>query len=147
MRFEFLSPIHKATRQIGSYLEPRCAQAGVSNREGHLLSYLRSYEPVTIGGVLRVFGERPSTVTSMLDRLASQGLIRRAPGKEDRRQVVLTLTAKGRASADRLRRCLADFEAKIRADMDPRDLQGFQAVLDAIARVTTADVAGKESPR
>jgi DNA-binding MarR family transcriptional regulator len=146
MRFEFLSPIHKASRQIGTYLEPKCAAEGVGTREGHLLSYLRSYEPVSIGDVLRVFGDRPSTATSLLDRLFDQGLIRRAPGTADRRQVILTLTRKGRAMADRLRRCLVEVEARVRAEADPRDIQGFRAVMDAIARVTEAE-ARKETHR
>jgi len=144
MRFEFLSPIHKASRRIGDYLEGPCAAEGVSTREGHLLSYLRSYEPCSVGDVLRVFGERPSTATSMLDRMVANGLIRRTPGAEDRRQVILHLTRRGRAVADRLRRCLVAFEARIRAHADPRDIQGFQAVLDAIA---VAAEAGKETHR
>ena len=142
MRFEFLSPIHKASRQIAAHLEPLCAAEGVSTREGHLLSYLRSYEPCSVGDVLRVFGDRPSTATSMLDRLADQGLIRRATGTEDRRQIILTLTRRGRATADRLRECLVAFESRIRAEADPRALQGFKAVMDAIA---IAAGAGKET--
>src|SRR5436309_159881 len=67
MTLRYLSPIHKATRQIGLFLEPRCAALGVSPAEGHLLSYLRSYAPCPIGEVVRVFGIRPSTMTSMLE--------------------------------------------------------------------------------
>ncbi|HLQ66258.1 MAG TPA: MarR family transcriptional regulator [Candidatus Limnocylindrales bacterium] len=138
MRFEFLSPIHRAYRQIASYLEAPCAAEGVSTREGHLLSYLRSYEPCSVGDVLRVFGERPSTATSMLDRLDAEGLVRRAPSAEDRRSVILRLTRRGRAVADRLRRCLVAFEARVRAGADPRDIQGFHTVMDAIAAATEA---------
>jgi MarR family transcriptional regulator, organic hydroperoxide resistance regulator len=133
MRFEFLSPIHKASRQIATHLEGPSAAAGVSPREGHLLSYLRSYEPCAVGDLLRVFGLRPSTMTSMLDRLDAQGLLLRVAGTEDRRRVILRLTRRGRATADRLRECLAAFESRVRAHADPRDIQGFHAVMDAIA--------------
>ena len=144
MRFEFLSPIHKASRRIGAYLEAPCAAEGVSTREGHVLSYLRSYEPCPVGDLLRVFGDRPSTATSMLDRMADEGLIRRTPDSADRRRVILHLTRRGRAVADRLRKCLVALEARIRAGADPRDIQGFQAVMDAIAAATEA---GKETHR
>jgi MarR family transcriptional regulator, organic hydroperoxide resistance regulator len=154
MRFEFLSPLHKASRQIATHLEGPAAAQGLSTREAHLLSYLRSYEPCPIGDLNRVFGHRPSTLTSMLDRLGRQGLVRRDPGKEDRRHVILSLTAKGRDTADRVRRCLISFEARVRAHADPRDIQGFHAVMDAIARAAGAPAsapadakAGKESSR
>lgn len=147
MRFEFLSPIHKAPRQIAEHLEVPCAAAGVSTREAHLLSYLRSYEPCAVGDLLHVFGQRPSTMTSLLDRLDDQGLVRRLPGTEDRRRVILRLTRKGRAVADRLRECLTAFESRVRAHADPRDIQGFRAVMDAIALAAGASNERKESRR
>lgn len=156
MRFEFLSPIHKASRQIAAHLEGPSHAVGLSTREAHLLSYLRSYEPCPVGDLNRVFGHRPSTLTSMLDRLDAQGLIRRVPGTEDRRRVILRLTARGRATADRVRRCLVAFEARVRAHAEPRDIQGFHAVMGAIARaagvaaappVAIPAKAGKEHSR
>ncbi|HET7497207.1 MAG TPA: MarR family transcriptional regulator [Candidatus Eisenbacteria bacterium] len=146
MRFEFLSPIHKATRQIAAHLEGPCAAAGVNTREAHLLSYLRSYEPCAVGDLLRVFGQRPSTMTSLLDRLDAQGLVQRVPGTEDRRRVILRLTRKGRGTADRIRECLAAFEARVRAHADPRDIQGFRAVMEAIAVATGEPAASLTKP-
>jgi MarR family transcriptional regulator, organic hydroperoxide resistance regulator len=142
MRFEFLSPIHKATRQIAAHLETPCAAAGVSPREAHLLSYLRSYEPCAVGDLLRVFGQRPSTMTSLLGRLDARGLIQRVPGTEDRRRVILRLTRKGRGTANRIRECLSAFESRVRAHAEPRDIQGFHAVMDAVAGA--AGVPGTE---
>jgi len=147
MRFEFLSPLHKATRQIAAHLEAPCRAAGVSPPEGHLLSYLRSYEPCSVGDLHRVFGHRPSTLTHMVDRLEAQGLVQRAHGTEDRRQVILRLTRKGRASADRLRECLSAFEARVRAHADARDIQGFRAVMDAIARAAGAETQSEKEKR
>jgi len=145
LRFEFLSPVHKASRQIAAYLEGPCAAAGVSTREGHLLSYLRSYEPCPVVDLQRVFGFRPSTMTSLLDRLDEQGLVDRAPGIDDRRHVILRLTRKGRAAADRLREHLVAFESRVRGLADARDIQGFRAVMDAIARAAGA-VSETRSP-
>ena len=145
MRFEFLSPIHKASRQIGLHLEEPCAAVDVSTAEGHLLSYLRSYEPCSVGTVSQVFGHRPSTVTSMLDRLVERGLIHREAGTDDRRQVILSLTRRGRSVADQLRESLVLLEARIRAGVTSRDVQGFRAVMESIARATTPESV-KETP-
>lgn len=141
--FSFLSPIHKASRQIGLHLEGPCEAEGVSAGEGHLLSYLRSYGPCSIAALLRVFGHKPSTATSMLQRLADRGLILRSTAETDRRMVLVRLTRKGAAAADRLRRALVDLESGIRSRLDERDIDGFRAVMDAI-QVTTRPLAGKE---
>jgi len=144
MTFSFLSPIHKATRQIGLFLERPCAAEGVAMAEGHVLSYLRSYGPCSIASLLHVFGHKPSTATSMLQRLADRGLITREPSKEDRRLVLIRLTRRGAAAADRLRRTLASLEASIRSRLEESEIEGFRAVMNAIQEVTHAP-AGRES--
>lgn len=144
MTFVFLSPIHKASRQIGRYLAASCGEEGLGTAEGHLLSYLRSYAPCSIATLLDVFGMKPSTATSMLQRLVDGGWIRRDESPDDRRVVLIRLTRKGAASADRLRRVLAAFEQAVRVRVGDRDVEGFRAVMAAIQDVTTMP-AGKES--
>jgi len=134
--FSFLSPIHKASRQIGLHLTVPCEAAGVSGAEGHLLSYLRSYGPCSIATLLKVFGHKPSTATSMIQRLVDRGLVARSASEEDRRVVMVRLTRKGAAAADRLRRVLVDLEASIRARLSEREIDGFRAVMSAIQSVT-----------
>src|SRR5678816_4921931 len=113
MALRYLSPIHKAARQIGLFLEPRCAELGVSTAEGHLLSYLRSYAPCPIAEIVRVFGIRPSTMTSVLERLDERGLLTREPDPEDRRSVRINLTSEGKVVADRINRAVHDLETRI----------------------------------
>lgn len=144
MVFSFLSPIHKASRQIGLHLEEPCEAEGVSTAEGHLLSYLRSYGPCSIAALLRVFGHKPSTATSMLQRLVDRGLILRSASETDRRMVLVRLTRKGVAAADRLRRALVDLENGIRGRLNDREIDGFHAVMDAIQEATQPP-AGKET--
>jgi DNA-binding MarR family transcriptional regulator len=146
MTFSFLSPIHKATRQIGLHLERPCAAEGVGAAEGHLLSYLRSYGPCPIAALLRVFGHKPSTATSMLSRLAKRGLIVREDDPEDRRVVLIRLSKRGEAAADRLRERLVALEASIRSRVTERDVEGFRSVLSAI-EAATSPPAGKEKLR
>jgi DNA-binding MarR family transcriptional regulator len=54
---------------------------------------------------LRVVGDRlqvhPTSVTSAVDRLEAQGLVRRSPHPRDRRAVLAELTDEGRAVAER----------------------------------------------
>ena len=136
MPLEFLSPLHKASRQISVYLEAHTRELGVSPGEGHFLSYLRSYSPAPVGELVRVFGIKQSTFTSMLDRLEKAGLIRREMNPGDRRSFLIHITGAGRELAERLNRLLETFEAEIREQLSPRDLEGFRAVMAAVEEVT-----------
>jgi len=145
MALRYLSPIHKAVRQITLYLEPQCSALGVSPAEGHLLSYLRTYAPCPIVEIVRVFGIRPSTMTSILERLAERGLILRTPDPDDRRSVQVTLTREGRAVAERINRMIRDLEGRIGTRVGKRELAGFRSVMGAVEAATGVRVRKERS--
>ena len=137
MALEFLSPLHKASRQITVYLESRSGGGeGLSSTEGHLLTYLRGYAPAPIGELVRVFGIKQSTFTSILDRLETAGLVRRELNPGDRRSFLIHVTERGRELAERSTRELEAFEAELRRRVSPRDVEGFHAVMRAIEEIT-----------
>lgn len=136
MALDFLSPLHKASRQITVYLEARTRDLGVSPVEGHVLTYLRSYAPTPIGELVRVFGLKQSTFTSLLDRLEKAGLVRREINPGDRRSFLIDLSDSGRELAERLNRLLETLEDEIRERVSARDMTGFQAVMSAVEEVT-----------
>ena len=136
MPLEFLSPLHKASRQISVHLEAHTRELGLSPSEGHFLSYLRSYSPAPIGELVRVFGIKQSTFTSLLDRLEKAGLIRREMNPGDRRSFLIHITDPGRELAERLNRLLEILEAEIRDRLSAEDLEGFRAVMAAVEEVT-----------
>src|SRR5688572_7892845 len=110
MPLQFLSPIHKAGRQIGLYLEGATVELGVSPAEGHLLSFLRTYAPCPVSELERVFGHKRSTLTSILDRLSDRGLLTRQVNADDRRSFTIELTPDGRKLAGKLQKVLEAFE-------------------------------------
>ena len=146
MPLRYLSPIHKAVRQIALFLGPRCAELGVSPAEGHLLSYLRSYAPCPITEIVRVFGIRPSTMTSILQRLDERGLVRREPDPDDRRSVRVSLTREGKVVADHINRLVRELESRIGARVGQRELAGFRSVMGAVEAATGVQVRKESSP-
>ncbi len=136
----FLSPIHRASRQIGIHLAASMSPLGLQNPEAHLLSFLRSYAPAPIAELRRVFGLRKSTLTSVLDRLERRGLLVRSLHPTDRRSLLVSLTADGRAAAEKVQRPVEELEGSIRAAVSDEELRGFQRVLEAIAEVTRVQV-------
>ncbi len=146
MALQFLSPIHKSTRQVELYLEGRMAELGVSNPEGHLLSYLASYAPCPVGDLRRVFGTKGSTLTSMLDRLEGRGLITRAVHPDDRRSFLVELSDEGRRTARAVTEVVVDLEDDILRHLEPDDLEGFRKVMAAIAEATGVDLRPRSQP-
>jgi DNA-binding MarR family transcriptional regulator len=136
MALEFLSPLHKASRQINVYLESQGSEPGMGTSEGHVLTYLGSYAPAPIGELVRVFGIKQSTFTSMLDRMEQAGLIRREMNPADRRSFLIHITPRGREMAGRSTRILEEFEDAVRARVSPADVAGFRAVMAAIEEIT-----------
>ncbi len=136
MALDFLSPLHKASRQTSMHLEARTRELGVSSIEGHVLTYLRSYSPATIGELVRIFGIKQSTFTSVLDRLEEAGLVRREINREDRRSFLIHISEEGHKLAERVNLLLEILEDEIRERVSSRDVKGFHAVMGAVEEIT-----------
>jgi DNA-binding MarR family transcriptional regulator len=143
----FLSPIHKATRQLSLYLERNSAESGISNPEAHLLAYLLSYGPCSVGQLLAVFGHKKSTLTSILDRLEDRKFVLRTVNPQDRRSFLVALTEAGGAAAQRIRSQLETLETEIASLVSERSLTGFNRVMQAIATVTSYEPRSSRASR
>lgn len=139
-----LSPIHRASRQVGTYLEARCRAFDVSTAEGHLLTYLGSYSPAPVGDLSRIFGLKGSTLTSMLDRLEARGLLARRDNPDDRRSFLVDITPAGEKVATEIRLVIEALEEEVLRRLPKRDLAGFRAVLDTLGAVTGVDLSRGE---
>ena len=141
---QFVSPLHKAERQLSEYMGAASRERGVEPSEGHLLSYTTLYGPCPVSQLSRVFGHKPSTLTSILDRLEQRGLLERRPNPDDRRSTLVSTTRRGARVATELRRMLEEMEDGIHERISPRDFTGFQAVMQAIADLTQIDLTAVE---
>jgi len=138
MALAYLSPLHRATRQIGLWFDERLRD--MAGNEGHLLTYLVPYGPCTVSELVRVFGSKHSTMTSLLDRLETRGLVERKHNPEDKRSFLIALTPKGRKAASRVNALVEEIEREIGKRVTQRDLAGFQKVMEAIGEATGVTV-------
>ena len=139
----FLSPIHKASREVGVYFERLMSDSGLAPQEGHILSYLRSYAPCPIAEVVTVFGLRGSTATSVLDRLEERGFLARRPNPDDRRSFLLDLTAEGKRTAETVQTFVDALERGIAKKITAADEEGFRKVMAAIHEVTNVTLVDR----
>ena len=134
----YLSPLHKSTRQIGLWFDSRLN--GLSGPESHLLSFLLPYGPCRVSELVRVFGHKHSTMTSLLDRLEKRGFLERKDNPEDKRSYLIGLTSKGRKAAARVNVLVEEIEREIGKRVSKRDLEGFNRVMEAVAAATGVTV-------
>ena len=135
-----ISPLHKALRQVGLYLEDYSRPLGLRPIEGHLLAFVACYGAFTVGQLGRVFGLKGSSLTGLLDRLEKRGLLRRVRNAEDRRSYLIETTDRGRELGLLARRRVQELEAGILAGVTEADREGFARVMAAIAAATGVSV-------
>lgn len=139
MTTTYLSPLHRAMRQIALWFEERMPD-GLAASEGHLLTYLLSYAPCPVSELVRVFGSKHSTMTSVLDRLEARGLVERKDNPNDRRSFHVALTRKGKTAAEKVNVLVQELEGAIDARVNERAQAGFRKVIEAVGEATQVDV-------
>jgi DNA-binding MarR family transcriptional regulator len=92
-----------------------------------------------------------ATMTSTLDRLERQGLVRRVPNPEDRRSVLVEVTEAGRALCDRFLPGINALQIAVMSDLEPAErnqlLDLLAKVLAGAARVAEAEPLPLEGRR
>src|SRR5438876_6232306 len=135
MPLSFVHPVHRATHRIGLYLD-KLGEPGLTQGEAHILAMLAHSGPAKVAELHRGLAHKRSTLTSILDRLAKRGLIRREVGKTDRRTFLIGLTAKGRKLARRISRELSALERRVAQRVRAADIQGFNKAVVALEQET-----------
>ena len=115
-------------------LAAELAELDLTGSEINALANLADDRGRTVSELGAAIGTRPTTLTSVLDRLERRGHITRGARPGDRRAVLVELTPSGRAAAAVVRRTLTDLEHRALGDLPPEAVSGFHAVLDSLTK-------------
>ena len=126
--------VHRAVHRLAVHIAA-LRRLRVTQGEAHILAHLADTGPATVAQLHRAFAHRRSTLTSILDRLAARGLVRRDASERDRRTFVVSLTASGTTLGAETLRELRRIERQTRAQVTVADLHGFEQVTRALERV------------
>jgi MarR family transcriptional regulator, organic hydroperoxide resistance regulator len=129
---ELIGATHNTLHALGRDL----ASLRISNSETCVLAVLADGQARTVGQLADLTGIRPTTLTSVLDRLEGRGLAAREADPEDRRSLAVMLTADGREAAALAAAAVSHLEDTALASISDRQLAGFRAVLAALTEVT-----------
>lgn len=128
---EYIAALHRAVHALGLYLDA-ALEGEVSQAEAVVLLHLSTSENSTINEVHKAFLHKRSTLTSVIDRLESKGLVRRRIGETDRRNFQLELTERGESAAQRVGKSLGDLSNAMR--VKGAELQSAASVLEKTAQ-------------
>jgi DNA-binding MarR family transcriptional regulator len=134
---DFVAELHRAVHAVGLYLDARLG-GEVSQPEALVIMQLSARGSSTINEVHRAFLHRRSTLTSVLDRLESKGLVRRRSDQNDRRSVRLELTARGTRVAEAIATAFGELRAGVEAEdtIGARDVARVRAVAEKASTMT-----------
>lgn len=132
-----LLALQRATHTTLQILMAALVDLDLTASEINALAILADGHGRTVSELGAAAGTRPTTLTSVLDRLERRGHITRGSRPGDRRVVAIELTASGRLAADTIRQTLADMEARALDGLPAETVAAFHAVLRAMSQVSS----------
>ncbi|HWE62116.1 MAG TPA: MarR family winged helix-turn-helix transcriptional regulator [Chloroflexota bacterium] len=126
-----LARAHRAA--AGSLLR----QAGLYPGQELLLMQLWDQDHQPQSALVKVLGVEPPTVTKMLQRLEQQGFVARQQSDEDRRAVIVSLTARGAALREQVAQLWVDLERRTTIGMTERQRRDTVRVLTRLEQNLT----------
>lgn len=110
-------------------------QYKVSEVEVNIIRYLQAHEMQKMKEVGEHFNIKLSTLTSTIDKLEKNKLVKRKNSKEDRRVIYIRPTAKGLSLLTDLDTYTRDLAETVTAEMKPHD---FAALVEGMERMLKA---------
>jgi DNA-binding MarR family transcriptional regulator len=116
-------------RRFSQLIEPH----GISGQQFNVLRILRGAgEPLPTLEIAERMIEQTPGITRLIDRLEKKGLVGRERCASDRRQVLCTITRKGRALLERLDDPIREADDGALGPIPAADLKTLIRILDAI---------------
>lgn len=131
-----IAALQRATHVTLHALGARLSDLGLSGSEQNALAAMADGIVRSVGELAAATGTRPSTLTSVLDRLERKHFLERDVDYTDRRSVLISLTPPGREAAGAALAAATAVEKSALAGISKQQLAGFFAVTRALTEVT-----------
>jgi DNA-binding MarR family transcriptional regulator len=131
-----LLALQRATHATLQVLATQLAELDLTGSEINVLANLADTRSRTMSELAAAAGTRPTTLTSVLDRLERRGQISRGARPGDRRAVLIELTSAGSSTAATIRRVIADLEFRALSGLPAEAITGLRTALQALTEVS-----------
>lgn len=146
---QVLSRVSRLARHLDRARRAAFAAHQLETWEFDVLSALRRHGPpyqLSPGALLRATLVTSGTMTNRIDRLAAAGLVRRHRDPQDKRGVLVTLTARGREVADAALADLLRHERLLLAELSAAEQQELAGLLRVLLAPFDAQHSGCAEP-
>ena len=136
-------------RELSSRMDQWMRPFGLTEPEFRVLIWLfaRGEQATHAGDLGTHLAQSPANVTRLCDALVERGLITRAPSDEDRRRMLMRITATGEAMVREMLPSMAAFLRDLFTEFTPADLERMisdlrrlATALDRLTQYTPAEV-------
>ena len=131
-----LLALQRATHATLQVLAVELAGLSLTGSEINALANLADGRSRSVSELGRAVGTRPTTLTSVLDRLEQRGHITRRPRPGDRRGVLIELTSSGRDAAATIRNAITGIEQRALGPLPAEAIAALCAALQAFTEVS-----------
>jgi MarR family transcriptional regulator, organic hydroperoxide resistance regulator len=132
-----LLALQRATHATLQVLAAELVDLDLTASEINALANLADGRGRTVSELGAAVGARPTTLTSVLDRLERRGHITRGTRPGDRRAVLIELTPSGRVAAAAIRQAIADLERRALGDLPAGTMAVLRSALEALTEVSS----------
>ncbi|GIM98080.1 MarR family winged helix-turn-helix transcriptional regulator [Paractinoplanes toevensis] len=132
-----LLALQRATHATLQVLATELVDLDLNASEINAMANLADGRGRTVSELGRAVGVRPTTLTSVLDRLERRGYISRGTRPGDRRVVVVELTSSGRSAATTIRESITRIEHRALGDLPAADVDVLRQALEALAGMSS----------
>lgn len=129
-----LLALQRATHHTLQVIAAELVDLDLTASEINALANLADGPGRTVSQLGAAIGSKPTTLTSVLDRLERRGHLTRTTRAGDRRSVLVELTESGRETAAVITSTLADLERRTLGSLPAEAVAGFHAVLNALTK-------------
>ena len=113
-------------------LSKELARGNVSFPQYCLLGFLREQKELSMSEIAQRMGHSTAASTGLVDRLEKLGHVRRAHGKEDRRKILVQITASGAALTAEVRDDMVSNLLKMMAALNPQEQKTWLQIYEKI---------------
>jgi DNA-binding MarR family transcriptional regulator len=121
--------VASVNRQLEEELYERLRPTGVPIEQLRVLEALSRSGSLPMGELATRALVDPPTLTKIIDRMASESLVIRAPDPNDRRRVLVLLSPAGKALSRRLRKVSRELEQRLSAHLSRSKADALRSLL------------------
>lgn len=142
-----LDKLFELAVRLTDVMQQGLKERGLTASRAEVILALEKGGPVVQRALSESLRCTPRYVTTLVDALEAEGLVRRTPHPMDRRATLVTLTKRGAAAAARMGAERKQAARWLLGDISPGDLGTFVAVADRVLeRITAVSATDRQTP-